>query len=133
MSHRDRGTTLDTETEFVHSQGTTLSHTWRWDAGNVTVNTAGWTALFQIRAGYADSFPALYSVAAGTGRIVLGIQTDGETTWNVQLDLPPADLDIAVLPGGFVGFYELKLTDLSGHTMSFAKQRFCVSGEYASG
>ena len=88
----------------------------------------GWTGVLQVRDEPGGAL--VYEGSTADGRLVVGLQDDGQgNTWNVLIDIPAPDTD--ALPAGYVGRYEVKLTDTSGRTYSYLKQSFCVDGEIA--
>lgn len=92
--------------------------------GNV-VDYDGWDGVLQVRDEPGGELR--WEGSTDDGRIVLGPQDDGNgTEWQVLITIPGSDTES--LPIGYVGRYELMLTDLSGRKHAYLKSSFCVEG-----
>lgn len=118
--------TFPLDLEIVVQQGAYYEerHEDRDPAGAV-VDYTGWTGVMQVRDEAGGTL--LWEGSTTDGRLVVGPQSDGAgTTWQVLISIP--DSDTALFTPGYIGRYELRLTDTTGREHSYLKSRFCVEG-----
>ncbi len=80
-------------------------------AGNALelLNTAGYTALLQVREDH-DRSTTVLSIGTYNARIIAGIQSDSSGDWNLLVRIPATDTAGNNGPvGGFVGVYDLEI------------------------
>ena len=97
------------------------------DTNGAVVPYDGWTGVLQVRDEPGGELR--WEGSTTDGRIVLGAQDDGAgVEWQVLITIPGDDIADPDLPAGYIGRYELKLTDLSSREHSYLKSSFCVEG-----
>lgn len=89
--------------------------------------TTGWTARMQVRTGKAEDSPVVLEVSTANGRIVTGQQDDPTLPYSVGLFLTHEDT--GGLPPGFMGYYDLELTDTAGLRQTYYHGVFHVEGD----
>jgi hypothetical protein len=95
------------------------------DTTGAVVDYTGWTGVMQVRD--APGGTLRWEGSTADGRLVVGAQDDGlGTTWQVLISIP--DSDTATLPAGYIGRYELRLTDTSGRPHPYLKGKISVEG-----
>lgn len=122
---------LPIRTHIVHYRGDDLERTYaawyRDEAGTATIlDTEGWTARMHVRAD-PDDPAVLVEASTEDGRLTTGIGTDGTREWMLVLHIPGAAF--RDLPAGFIGHYDIELTDTAGRKQTFYFGKFRLQGD----
>lgn len=105
-----------------------LFRPWYDDNGTARVlDTTGWTARMQVRPGKNEDDPVVFEASTANGRLVTGGVDATPLSYAVGLFLTNEDTE--QFPPGFMGYYDIELTDTAGFRQTYYKGRFHVEGD----
>lgn len=96
--------------------------------GTATIlDTTGWTARMQVRPGTEEDDPVVAEYSTANGRLTTGGINATPLPYALGVFLTHEDTE--ALPAGFMGFYDVELTDTAGFRQTYYKGRFHVEGD----